>query len=63
MKNPAAVALGKMAKGVPKNFSRAERARRKKLMEAMNKKRREKSSEARMPNKSNNAEVSGSGGQ
>lgn len=50
MKNPAAVALGKMAKGVPKNFSRAELARRKKLMDAINKKRREKSREARMPN-------------
>lgn len=50
MKNPAAVALGKMAKSVPKNFSRAERARRKTLMDAINKKRREQSREARMPN-------------
>lgn len=50
MKNPAAVALGKMAKGVPKNFSASERKRRRKLMEAINKKRREKSREARMPN-------------
>jgi hypothetical protein len=28
MKNPAAVALGRLAAGVPKRFSRAERARR-----------------------------------
>lgn len=30
--NPAASALGKMAAGKPKNFSRAEIARRKKLL-------------------------------
>lgn len=28
MKNPAAVALGKLARSKPKNFSRAERRRR-----------------------------------
>ena len=32
MKNPAAVALGKMAKGVPKNYTAAELARRKKRL-------------------------------
>ncbi len=32
MKNPTAVALGKMAKGVPKNVTNAERARRKQRM-------------------------------
>jgi hypothetical protein len=42
VKNPAAVALGKMAKGVPKNFSRAERARRRQLMAAINQKRAER---------------------
>ena len=50
MKNPAAVALGKMAKGVPKNFSRAELARRRKMMEAINKSRREKSRAAKAAN-------------
>ena len=50
MKNPAAVALGKMAKGVPKNFSAAERNRRRKLIEAINKKRRSKLGDAKAAN-------------
>lgn len=39
MKNKAAQALGRLAKGVPKNYSKAERERRRKHMEALNKKR------------------------
>lgn len=35
-KLPAAVALGKMAKGVPKNFTPSDRERRRKLMEKIN---------------------------
>lgn len=35
-KNPAAVALGKMGKGVPKNFSQAELQRRRLLMKKIN---------------------------
>jgi hypothetical protein len=39
-KNPAAVDLGRKAAGVPKNFSPADLARRRKLMEAINARRR-----------------------
>lgn len=39
MKNPTAVALGRMAKGVKKQYSPAEIKRRTKLLEAVNKKR------------------------
>lgn len=39
MKNQSAVALGKLAKGVPKNFSAAEIARRKKRLADARKKR------------------------
>ncbi len=42
--NKAAQALGRLAKGVPKNFSRAERARRKTLMEAINARRQKNKS-------------------
>lgn len=42
MKNPAAVALGRMAKGKPKSYSKAERTRRKRLMDAINKRRKER---------------------
>ena len=43
--NKAAQRLGRLAKGVPKNFSREERTRRRALVEAINKRRR-KNSEA-----------------
>lgn len=39
-KNPAAVALGKLAAGKPKRFSRAERERRRQRMIAMNEQRK-----------------------
>lgn len=35
-KNPIAVALGKLAKGKPKNFTKAELRRRKVRMEQLN---------------------------
>jgi len=44
--NKAAQALGRLAKGVPKNFSAAELARRRKLMAGINS-RREKSKQAK----------------
>lgn len=37
--NSAASKLGKMAKGVPKNYTRAERNRRRKLMLVINQRR------------------------
>lgn len=40
-KNPNAVALGKLAKGRPKRFSKAELARRKSRMLALNARRKE----------------------
>ena len=49
--NRAAQALGRLAKGVPKNFSAAELKRRRTLMEAINKRRRSKSREAKAANK------------
>lgn len=42
MTNPHASALGKLAKGKPKNYSKAERERRRKLMERINRKRKSK---------------------
>lgn len=39
MKNPAAVALGKLASGKPKNYTAAELARRKKRLAEARKKR------------------------
>ncbi len=42
MKNPAAVALGRLAAGRPKNFSQAERARRRHQMQQINARRRRK---------------------
>jgi RNase H-fold protein (predicted Holliday junction resolvase) len=50
MKNPAAVALGRLAKGIPKNFSRAELARRKKMMEGINALRRTKTKKTKTQN-------------
>ena len=44
--NRAAQALGRLAKGVPKNFSASELARRKKLMAGING-RRQKSTKAK----------------
>jgi hypothetical protein len=41
-KNPIAQALGRLAAGKPKNFSKAERDRRRKLMEQLNEKRKVK---------------------
>ena len=37
--NPAAVALGRMARGVPKTITPADRARRRKQMEKLNRAR------------------------
>jgi hypothetical protein len=48
MKNPAAVALGKMAKGIPKNFSSSERARRRKLMAGINARRQKQSAQRKL---------------
>lgn len=42
MKNKTAQALGRMAKGVPKNFSKAELERRKQLMAVINARREHK---------------------
>ncbi len=39
-KNKAAQELGRMARGVPKNFSRAERQRRRERMLALNRARK-----------------------
>lgn len=52
MKNPAAVALGKMAKGVPKNYSAAEIERRSKILAGINARKRKasKTRKSRMPN-------------
>jgi len=50
--NKAAQALGRLAKGVPKNYSPAEIERRKEMMEAINAKKRQvsKAKKRRMPN-------------
>ncbi len=42
MKNKAAVELGRMARGKPKNFSAAERGRRRALMHRINAARKRK---------------------
>jgi hypothetical protein len=39
MKNPAAVALGRLAKGIPKTYTQAERERRKQRLAEARKKR------------------------
>lgn len=39
MKNPLAVALGKLAKGIPKNYSAAERERRRRWAAEMRKRK------------------------
>lgn len=44
--NRAAQKLGRMAKGVPKNYSPEERARRAELMRKMNDRRRKKLDES-----------------
>jgi hypothetical protein len=53
-KNPAAVALGKLAAGVPKQFSVSELERRRKLMAGINARKRKasKAKKRRMPNES-----------
>lgn len=50
MKNPAAVALGRLARGVPKNFSAEEIARRSKILAGINTRKRAKAKKRRMPN-------------
>lgn len=50
--NKAAQALGRLAKGVPKNYSPTEIERRKKMMDSINSKKRKasKAKKRRMPN-------------
>ena len=52
MKNPAAVALGRLAKGVPKKYSAAEIERRSKILAGINARKRKasKAKKRRMPN-------------
>jgi len=40
--NKAAQALGRLGKGIPKNYSKAERARRAKRMKILNEQRKSK---------------------
>jgi hypothetical protein len=49
--NKAAQSLGRLAKGVPKNFSAAEIARRSKILAGINARKRAKAKKRRMPNK------------
>jgi hypothetical protein len=51
--NKAAQALGRLAKGVPKKFSAEEIARRSKILEGINARKRAKSKKRRMPNHDN----------
>lgn len=44
--NQAASVLGKKAKGVPKNFTEAEREKRRQQMEALNKRKKAKKTPA-----------------
>jgi len=48
MKNPAAVALGKLARGVPKNFSAEEIEKRRQRIIALNNRRAKKKRQARI---------------
>jgi len=48
--NRAAQALGRLAKGVPKNYSAAEIERRSKILVGINARKRAKAKKRRMPN-------------
>lgn len=48
--NKAAQALGRLAKGKPKNYSAEEIARRSKILEGINARKRAKEKKRRMPN-------------
>ena len=48
--NRAAQALGRLAKGKPKNYSAEEIARRSKILAAVNARKRAKAKKRRMPN-------------
>jgi len=48
--NKAAQALGRLAKGKPKNYSAEEIARRSKILAGINARKRAKSEKRRMPN-------------
>lgn len=48
--NKAAQALGRLARGVPKNYSAAEIERRSKILADINARKREKPKKRRMPN-------------
>lgn len=48
--NKAAQALGRLAKGVPKNYSAEEIARRSKILDGINARKRAKANKRRMPN-------------
>ncbi len=48
--NKAAQALGRLARGVPKNYSAAEIDRRSKILADINARKRAKSKKPRMPN-------------
>lgn len=49
--NKAAQALGRLARGVPKNYSAAEIERRSKILAGINARKRAKAKKRRMPNK------------
>jgi hypothetical protein len=49
--NKAAQSLGRLAKGVPKSYSAEEIARRSKILEGINARRRAKAKKRRMPNR------------
>ena len=48
--NKAAQALGRLAKGVPKNYSADEIARRSQILAGINARKRAKAKKRRMPN-------------
>lgn len=48
--NKAAQALGRLARGVPKNYSAEEIARRSKILAGINARKRAKANKRRMPN-------------
>ena len=48
--NKAAQALGRLARGVPKNYSAEEIARRSKILSVINARKRAKAKKRRMPN-------------
>lgn len=49
--NKAAQALGRLAAGKPKNYSAGEIARRSKILDGINARKRAKAKKRRMPNK------------